>query len=173
MSNVIGIIPARSGSKSVKDKNIALLEGYPLLAYSVVAAKLSAKIDRVIISTNSEEYIEIATIYGAEAPFVRPESISGDKSTDTEFMHHALQWYQENEGEAPEYWAHLRPTTPLRDPKIIDDAIHQLQENSMATCLRSAHKSPESPLKWFQMNDGYFQGLTDAVKNTEQLNMPN
>ncbi len=173
MGNTIGIIGARSGSKSVKDKNIALLAGYPLIAYSVVAAKLSKKISRVILSTDSKEYIDIASRYGAEALFVRPPEISTDTSTDTEFMMHAMQWFQDNESQVPEYWVHLRPTTPLRNPMLMDQAIEQFEGSYSANCLRSAHKSPESPLKWFQINDeGYFKGLTEKVKNSEDLNLP-
>ena len=73
MNNVIAIIPARSGSKSVTDKNIKLLSGHPLIAYSIVAAKLSKEIKRVVVSTDSEEYAEIAKKYGAEVPFIRPD----------------------------------------------------------------------------------------------------
>ena len=116
MSNIIAIIPARSGSKSVKDKNIALLSGYPLIAYSIVAAKKSELIDRIIISTDSEEYQKIALQYGAEVPFLRPTEYSTDTSTDRDFLIHAMNWLEENERQAPEYWVHLRPTTPLRDP---------------------------------------------------------
>ena len=89
--NVIAIIPARSGSKGVPGKNIALLGGYPLIAYSIAAAKLSG-IDRVLVSTDSEEYALITRRYGAETPFVRPDEISSDQSTDFEFMRHAIDW---------------------------------------------------------------------------------
>ena len=82
MSSCIAIIPARSGSKSVKDKNLASLSGFPLIAYSIAAAKLAKHIDRVIVSTDSQEYADIATSYGAEVPFLRPAALSGDLSTD-------------------------------------------------------------------------------------------
>ena len=61
--------------------------------------------------------------YGAEVPFIRPAKLSEDKSGDREFLEHAMEWMAENEGFRPEYWVHLRPTTPLRDPRIIDEAI--------------------------------------------------
>ena len=123
---VIAIIPARSGSKGIKDKNLSILCGYPLLAYSIVAAKLAKRIERVLISTDSEEYAEIGRQYGAEAPFLRPAELAGDKSTDRDFMLHAMLWMQENEGQISEYWVHLRPTTPLRDTPHLDSAIQML-----------------------------------------------
>ena len=91
MSNIIAIIPARSGSKSITDKNIKLLSGHPLIAYSIIAAKLSKKIERVIVSTDSEEYGDIAKKYGAEVPFIRPDKYSKDNSTDRDFFIHALR----------------------------------------------------------------------------------
>ncbi len=117
MNNVIAIIPARSGSKSVTDKNIKLLSGHPLIAYSIVAAKLSKEIKRVVVSTDSEEYAEIAKKYGAEVPFIRPEIYSKDSSTDRDFFIHAMNWFKDNENTLPEYWVQLRPTTPLRNPE--------------------------------------------------------
>ena len=124
MSDIIAIIPARSGSKSLVDKNIKLLSGHPLIAYSIAAARLSREIDRVIVSTNSEKYADIARKYGAEVPFIRPDRYSTDVPTDRDFLIHAMKWFKENEDNVPEYWVHLRPTTPLRIPEIIDDAIN-------------------------------------------------
>ena len=78
---VYAIIPARSGSKGVPNKNIMNLGGYPLIAYSIAVAKKCSTIDRVIVSTDSEEYASIALKYGAEVPFLRPSDISNDSST--------------------------------------------------------------------------------------------
>jgi len=169
--NVIAIIPARSGSKSVKDKNIVQLGGHPIIAYSIAAAKLSNLVQRIIVSTDSQAYAEIATQYGAEVPFIRPQEYSTDTSTDRDFLVHAMQWFKENEGECPEYWVHLRPTTPLRDPAIIDEAILQIMSDQNATSLRSGFKAPESPLKWFTKDEwGYFQGL--IADSNESYNLP-
>ena len=168
MSNIIAIIPARSGSKSIKDKNIKLLSGHPLIAYSIIAAKLSKKIERVIVSTDSEEYGDIAKKYGAEVPFIRPDKYSKDNSTDRDFFIHAIDWFKENENIIPEYWVHLRPTTPLRAPEKIDEAIDVILNDDTATSLRSGHKAPESPLKWFVKEDKYFKGLIE----NEEYNLP-
>lgn len=171
--SVVAIIPARSGSKSIKDKNLSILCGYPLLAYGIVAAKLAKQIERVLISTDSEEYAEIGRRYGAEAPFLRPIELSGDTSTDRDFMLHAMLWVQENEGQLPEHWVHLRPTTPLRDPSHLDSAIQMLINHPMATALRSAHVSPESPFKWFRRNGaGFLTGLTSDDTSLDKFNLP-
>ena len=171
--NVVAIIPARSGSKSIRDKNLAQLNGYPLLAYSIIAAKLSKHISRVILSTDSEAYAELGKRYGAEAPLLRPADLSGDRSTDRDFMIHAMQWCRDNEGFVPEYWVHLRPTTPLRDPQKIDDAIEQIMSADDATALRSAHLCAESPFKWFRRTtDGKLVALTTDDTSLDRFNLP-
>lgn len=170
-SDVIAVIPARSRSKSVRDKNIALLGGYPLLAYSIIAARLSRKIDRVVVSTDSQYYADVAVKYGAEVPFLRPDELSSDDSTDRDFMLHVMQWMLKHENNVPEYWVHLRPTTPLRETGIIDRAIDEIQHHPEATSLRSGHLCPESPLKWFKRdNAGFFHGLMDD--ESEYYNLP-
>jgi CMP-N,N'-diacetyllegionaminic acid synthase len=170
--NITAIIPARAGSKGVPAKNIRLLGGHPLLAYSIAAAALSERIDRVIVSTDSPEIAAIAKEYGAEAPFLRPAELARDDSTDLEFMIHAIDWLGEREGAIPDYLAQLRPTTPLREPALIDAAIVQLLNRADATSLRSAHPAPESPRKWFQRDGrGYFRSLFDHGDN-EALNQP-
>ena len=168
---IIAIVPARSGSKGISDKNIKNLAGHPLLAYSVAVARL-AEIVPVIVSTDSEEYAEIAERYGAKVPFIRPADISKDKSTDYQFMYHAMEWYKSNERTIPEYWLHLRPTTPLRDPKVLKSAVSYIAGHPKATSLRSGHEAPESPFKWFLKDkEGYFKGLRNDL-TPEKVNMP-
>ncbi len=168
MTEVVAIIPARSGSKSVAHKNIKLLSGHPLIAYSIAAAQLSKSIGRIIVSTDSEHYADIAKKYGAEVPFIRPAKLSEDKSGDREFLEHAMEWMAENEGFRPEYWVHLRPTTPLREPRIIDEAIDFFLKSQSSTSLRSGHPAPESPMKWFIKVGSNFRGLID----TDVSNLP-
>ena len=90
---------------------------------------------------------------GAEAPFLRPAAISGDRSTDYDFIAHALDWLAAEEGE-PDYLVHIRPTTPLRDPKLIDDAVTAFMAAPYATALRSVHEMPESAYKTFEIAAG-------------------
>ncbi len=166
------LIGARGGSKAIPKKNIHDLGGFPLIAYSIIAAKLSKNIDRVIVSTASEEIAEVSKKYGAEVPFIRPAEISGDKSTDIEFVTHALNWFQENEKSVPDYLVHLRPTTPLRHPKDIDAAIEKIIKLPEATSLRSGHEIRESPYKLFALENDFFVGLFPQDKRPEYWNLP-
>ena len=168
MSEVVAIIPARSGSKSVTDKNVKKLAGHPLLSYSIAAARLSKHVSRVIVSTDSESYANVAKQYAAEVPFLRPKILSTDEASDHGFLLHAMEWIKKNESDVPEIWVHLRPTTPLREPKHIDAALELFFENSNASSLRSAHPAPESPIKWFVKNGKYFKGFVD----NELSNLP-
>ena len=173
MKEVAAIIPARSGSKSIKDKNLSLLGDYPLLAYSIAAAKLTPGIQRVIVSTDSFHYAKLAKKYGAEIPFLRPKELSMDNSTDYDFMSHAISWFDQYSDQTPKYWVHLRPTTPLRDPSIITDALSVFQSRDDATSLRSGHLSPESPFKWLRKNkDGFLTSIIGDDTNLDKYNGP-
>lgn len=169
---IMSVIPARGGSKGVPQKNIRLLNGFPVIAYSIVASQLSKLIHRTVVSTDSEEIAQISREYGAEVPFLRPPALASDKSPDIEFVNHLLDFLQEIEGELPDYLIHLRPTTPLRDPKIIDEAIQVLLGTPNATALRSGHVSSESPFKWFLKDaNGFFKGVASEFTN-DMLNNP-
>lgn len=170
-NDVVAIIPARSGSKGVPIKNIKLLGGFPLLAYSVVAAKLSKQINRVVVSTDSQEFAQIAKHYGAEVPFLRPAVLAKDKSTDLEYIRHAINWFLKNERKIAEYFVILRPVTPLREPEIIDKAIRLIKRKKLATSLRSGHPAPESPYKWFTKKGQYFKAAFGKHSN-DYINLP-
>ncbi|MBN8216041.1 MAG: acylneuraminate cytidylyltransferase family protein [Spirochaetes bacterium] len=173
MPNIVAIIPARGGSKGVPGKNIKPLAGHPLIAWSIAAAKLSKRVEGLVITTDSEEIAEVCRRYGEEVPFLRPAAYAGDKSTDRDFMIHALDWWQANRGPVPEYWVHLRSTTPLRDPAHLDEAIEAITAAPGATCLRSAHPAPESPFKWFRKTeDGQFTGLDPNETRPDATNLP-
>lgn len=168
---VVAIIPARSGSKGVKDKNIRLLNGHPMIAYTIAAAKLSKSVDRIIVSTDSEKYAEIARKYGAEVPFLRPAEISGDKATDIEFMIHAINWLYENEGSVPEYWVHLRATCPLRIPDDIDKAVALTKQTPEATCTLAVCCPTNilTPYKWLKIEGEYLRSIMfDTVDEANQ-----
>lgn len=168
----IAIIPARGGSKGVPKKNIKLLGGYPLIAYSIAAAALSKKIERVVVSTDSDEIAQISRRFGADVPFLRPKEFSTDTSPDIDFVMHAINWFRENEENIPELIVHMRPTTPLRDPSLIDQAINKILSNSQATSLRSGHPASESPFKWFILDKNeYFRSISPEYSN-EDINKP-
>jgi N-acylneuraminate cytidylyltransferase len=169
------IIPARSGSKGVPGKNIRPLMGFPLIAWSIAAAHLAETVSRVIVSTDSQEYADIATRWGAETPFLRPAELSGDTATDLGFMSHAIATLHTLEGRLPEYWLHLRPTCPFRDPGDLDAAVQALAA-SHDDSLRSAAPSLYSPHKWFNLIDGEYRpilpGLTLDDANSPRQAFP-
>lgn len=171
MGHVIAVIPARSGSKGVLNKNIKLLAGEPLMAYSIMAARLSASIDRVIVSTDSGEYADIAKKYGAEVPFLRPPEISSDKSTDYEFIIHLISYLKTN-SVLPDFIVLLRPTTPFRDVAYIDMAIELVEKNKNATALRSAHEMGQSAYKTVEIENNVYKSICDGSTDMDKVNRP-
>lgn len=169
---VVAIIPARGGSKSIPKKNIVNLGGFPLIAYSIAAAKLSKKINRVIVDTDSEEIAVISKKFGAEIPYLRPKKFATDTSTDLDFMKHSIEWFKKSEKGVPDLIVHLRPTTPLRDPFHIDEAIEKITKNKKATGLRSGHEIRESPYKLFGIASDFFIGLFPQDERPEYWNLP-
>lgn len=169
--NVWAVISARSGSKSIKDKNIYKLNKIPLLAYSIKAALISKSINKVLVSTNSEYYAKISKKYGAEVPFLRPKKISGSQSTDLELFKHLIKFYEKKEINVPEILVHLRPTTPLRDPNVIDKAI-KLFQSSNFTALRSVHKNSSSVYKNFEISNFKLKQIFTRKNNIEESNLP-
>jgi CMP-N-acetylneuraminic acid synthetase len=154
-SEVLAIVPARSGSKSVPHKNIRTFAGKPLMAHSIEQALASGAVGRVLVSTDSAEYAEIARQHGAEAPFLRPAAISGDASTDLECFQHALGWLANSEDKVPELIVHLRPTHPNRRPSDIARAVALLCEHPEWDSVRSVVPAPETPFKmWFRSAAG-------------------
>lgn len=151
---ILAIIPARSGSKSVPDKNIREIAGKPLLAWSIDHAKASKLINRVILSTDSERYAEIGRQYGAETPFLRPAEYATDTATDLEVFDHALRWLDEHEGYRPDIVVQLRPTYPKRDPADIDRMIELLNNDPTADSVRSVAPAEEIPYKMWFLTDG-------------------
>lgn len=152
---MIAIVPARSGSKRVKNKNLKLLKGHPLLAYTIKACQDSKLIDRVIVSTNSSEIARAARFYGAEVPFMRPDELSQDNSSDLGFLKHFFETIKPSNVDEV---ALMRPTSPMRDPAIIDKVIKKWNTISTRrktpTGLRTVTFSSHSPYKMFQMSKG-------------------
>lgn len=170
-NGIYAIIPARSGSKGVKNKNIRCVKGYPLLAYTIAAAALTPEVSRIIVSTDSEYYAKIARYYGAETPFLRPAEYAADNSPDIQFMEHAIGWLSENEGKLPEFFMHLRPTSPLREVRILSDAAKKMLADPEATSLRSAHPQVFPPYKMFCLKeDGYYRSFDPALTIDEANN---
>lgn len=159
---VLAVIPARAGSKSVKNKNIRIVNGKPLLAHSVAHALAAKTVNRVILSTDSEEYAAIGKSFGAEVPFLRPAEYSGDLSTDLEVFEHALKWLKENENYIPDIVVQLRPTYPVRNPEDIDEMVNILWENPDADSVRSMAPAKEVAYKMWRKK-------SSVSKNSERV----
>ena len=112
-SKTLGIIPARIGSSEVKKKNIKLLKGKPLIYYTINAA-INSKLDRVIVSTDSEEVANIAKSLGAEVPFLRPKFLSTNKSKAIDVINHVFDWLKIENDYIPDLVGYLQPTSPMR-----------------------------------------------------------
>tara|TARA_Y100000034_G_C6816273_1_gene367261 strand:+ start:130 stop:855 length:726 start_codon:yes stop_codon:yes gene_type:complete len=168
VNNITAIIPARGGSKGVFRKNIKLLGDHPLIAYSIVACKLSKNIDRIIVSTEDKEIANIAKQYGAEIPFMRPEKYSKDDSTDGGFLNHFFENINVDEV------ALIRPTTPLRNLKFMDKGIDLFfEKRDEISGLRSVQKAEESPYKLFQLKNGLCRGFFEHYHGVEKyFNLP-
>ena len=165
---MIAIIPARSGSKSIPNKNIKNYSGKPLIAWTIEQAKNSKYINKVIVSTDSEEYKKIAEKYGAEVPFLRPSEISNDSSTDYEFMKHFVDYLNENQIKTSMI-VHLRPTYPNRKTKDIDEAIELFQQNIYQfTSLRSVVETDFSAYKMYSINNNQLNPLFENVNNINE-----
>jgi CMP-N,N'-diacetyllegionaminic acid synthase len=148
----IALIPARAGSKRVAHKNIARLAGHPLIAYTICAARASGVFDKVVVSTDSEDYAAVARHYGAETPFIRPPSLAGDTSPDIEWIKHALNWFSER-GEAFDAFALLRPTSPCRKPETIRRAWDQFIAQQGVDSLRAVELCTQHPGKMWIVRD--------------------
>lgn len=144
--SIIALIPARSGSKRVADKNIRLLAGHPLLAYTISAAKQSGIFSSVVVSTDSQEYASIAKQYGAEVPFLRPAEISKDLSLDIEWVEFTLQKLRDI-GREYDCFSILRPTSPFRLSSTIQRAWQEFNNEVGIDSLRAVEKVKEHPGK--------------------------
>jgi len=171
--DVLALIPARGGSKSVPRKNIVKLNGKPMIAWAIEHALASKHISRVIVTTDDEEIAGIAREYGADVPFLRPAEISGDFSIDMEFHRHALEWLEKYENYIPKMVVNLRPTPPSRVPSIIDRAIEVFAEHNEIDSLRSIHLATETPYKmWLMDQDGYLKPVAKISGLSEPYNQP-
>ena len=144
--SIVGLIPARAGSKRVKNKNIKPLGGHPVIAYTIAAAKESGIFGDVIVSTDSEPFAEIARHYGASVPFLRPDEYAGDRSPDIEWIEHALGRLRD-EGTAYECFSILRPTSPFRKAETIQRAWRTFLAEEGVDSLRAVEKCKQHPGK--------------------------
>ena len=167
---VLGVVGARSGSKSIPHKNIKPLLGKPLMAWIIEAAKASKYTTRLILSTDSPEYAEVGKKYGAEIPFMRPAELVKDSVPDFDFLYHAATWMRDNASFQADIILRLPPTTPLCRPEHIDACVKLLIDNPEADSSRTIISAAKHPYKLWRTEGKYlkpflseeFTGFKDA-----------
>jgi len=167
----IAIIPARSGSKGLKDKNIKSLCGKPLIAYSIEAALNSNVFDTVFVSTDSQKYAEIARSYGADAHFLRSASNSDDKSSSWDVVREVLNHFEKEQIVFDEIML-LQPTSPLRNSEDIIKAVNLMAEKN-ATSIESLSEMDHPPL-WSNTlpPDGNMDSFFNRFSNMRRQDLP-
>lgn len=140
----VALIPARSGSVRVPHKNVRRLQGHPLIAYTIAAARASGVFDAVVVSTDAEEYARIARHYGAEVPFLRDAAMARSTSPDIEWVLHALTALESGGFDA---YSILRPTSPFRKPETIRRAWKTFTEAEGVDSLRAVEPVEQHPGK--------------------------
>jgi CMP-N,N'-diacetyllegionaminic acid synthase len=145
----VAFVPARSGSERVPHKNIRSLAGHPLLAYAIETALQSGCFERVVVSTDSAEIAEVASWYGADVPFLRPEAFATSTSPDIEWLAYTL----ENLTERYELFALVRATNPFRGPETVRRGLEQLVATPEADSLRAVELVKQHPGKMWLLSD--------------------
>ena len=167
MTNITALIPARSGSQRVKNKNLKVIEGHPLIAFTISAAIRSNIFDRIVVSTDSEEIAEISRYYGAETPNLRKKEFAGISSPDIEWIKESVvDWLKLD---IKDYFAILRPTNPLRKPETIVQAYHLFLKNEDADSLRAIKRVREHPGKMWRKSENdrinpFIEGINSITK---------
>ena len=151
---VLGIVTARAGSKGLPGKNVKLLAGKPLLAYTIEAAKASGALDALILSTEDEQIAEVGRRLGCDVPFIRPRDLAQDDTPHLPVIQHAVRWMRERVNYSPDAVMILQPTSPLRQPQDIRAAI-DLFERSGADSVVSASEVPAHahPMRVLRIDD--------------------
>ncbi len=158
---LVALIPARGGSKRVPGKNIRLLTGHPLIAYTIAAAKASGVFSDIIVSTDCEKTAEIARFYGGEIPFMRPEKYGRDSSPDIEWIKYTLEKLRD-EGREWDYFSILRPTSPFRKGHTIKKAVDTLLNSADADSIRAVEKCGGHPYKMWKLGEEFMNPLFSA-----------
>lgn len=168
---VLAIIPARGGSKGLPGKNLKLLNGKPLIAHTINEAFNSKQINRIIVSTDDDSIAEVSKKYGAEVPFLRPETLSSDNSPTVDTVLYTVKKLEESDGYIPDLICLLQCTTPLKTAEHIDGAIDKLiltgMDGIVSICETEAHPY------WMQVFSGdklqYFMPQEKRITRRQDL----
>lgn len=171
-AEVLALVPARGGSKSIPRKNIQPFAGHPLLAYSTAAGLKAGSVRRVIVSTDDEEIAAVARAYGAEVPFLRPASLAQDDTPDLPVFDHALGWLEREQDYRPDVVVQLRPTSPLRPTDCVDRAVGILLDHPEADSVRGIVPAGQNPYKMWRLTpEGHMRPLLEG-EFKEAYNLP-
>lgn len=168
------IIPARSGSKGLKDKNIIKIKDKPLIYYTIKDAINSNKFERVLFLTDSNKYAKIAERYGAEIPYLRPKKNASDKATDNDLYMFMLKKFNKMKLSTPDYFAHLSPTVPFRNKNIISRGINFFFKNKVSDLqtMRSVSLYQSSAYKNVRVIKKKICSLLKMDFDANKLNQP-
>lgn len=153
----MGIVGIRSGSKGVPHKNIRELAGKPLVGWILDTARKSKYINRLVVSTDSKKYAEVARRFGAEIPRLRPKILAQDKSPEYEYVKHMVEYLEKTEGYKPDIVVRMMATVPLQSAEDIDSCIEKLMQNSKAhsaVAIAEARQHPHKALKLIDDGQG-------------------
>lgn len=165
------LITARGGSKGVPGKNIKLLNGKPLIAYSIDVARKFVPDDCICVSTDDKEIIDTVEKYGLKVPFIRPSELAGDTSGSYEVMLHALQFYKDK-NQLPKKLVLLQPTSPFRLAKHVKDALSIYHDDTDAVLsVKITHSNPYQ-LMYIQNQEGYIEKLMGNVQSDRRQDAP-
>jgi len=169
--NILGLIPARGGSKGIPNKNIKIFNGQPLINYAIKNSLESKYIAHTVVSTDSSEIAEIARESGALVPFLRPEKLARDTSLDLPVMEHAINWYKE-QGQSFDYMVFLRPTNPFRVATDIDKAIEMIISSKFDS-IRGVSRVGYSPYWMKKITKGLLVDFIDSdYSESRRQNLP-
>jgi len=194
---ILGVIPARGGSKGLSRKNIKILFGKPLIAWTIEQALASKYLDRLIVSTEDEEIAEVSKKYGAEVPFIRPKELAEDNAKGIDVVLHAIDWLKKNDRRKQyDLIILIQPTSPLRKSDDIDKAIellflkkakaivsvceidhHPLWANTLPEdgCMKDfirrevMKKNRQELVKFYRLNGAIYLAYRDYIKEQESF----
>lgn len=169
-ANIVTVIPARGGSKSVPNKNIRKLKGKPLIQYSIEYSLRCPLVSHTVVSTESQKIADIARKNGAEIRFLRPSKYAQDDTPDYPVMRHALDTLEKVYRETIDYIVLLRPTSPLRGQGLIERGMKIFKRFPKCSSIRSVSPCSQHPYRMWKIADEFMTGYEDTVR--EPYNIP-
>ena len=170
-NKILVVIPARSGSKEIKNKNIKKYKNKPLLSHSIDYAKKCKFVDEIVVSTDSHKYAKIAKKFGAKVPFLRSKKLAGDKIRDYPVVNECLKDSEKFFNVKFDYIILLRPTSPFRETKLIEKGLKKLHRNKSSSSVRSVIKTKCHPFRHWKINKrGVMKSVINRIR--EPYNIP-